>query len=50
MFSDKILEKIFSNPQIQQIPFEYQSTMIHAIEKAIEEVEEEYDAFSEQQS
>ena len=50
MFSDKILEKIFSNPEIQKIPFEYQSTMLHAIETAIEETEVEDDAISKHES
>ena len=37
MFSDEILEKIFSNPEAQMVPIGYQSTMIHVIEKVLEE-------------
>ncbi len=47
MFSEKVLEKIFSNPETIKIPFEYQSVMIHIVEQALEEVEEKYDAVSE---
>lgn len=47
MFSEKTLEKIFINPELQKIPFEYQSTMIRVIEQALEELEDKYDAVSE---
>lgn len=47
MFSEETLEKIFINPELQKIPFEYQSTMIRVIEQALEELEEKYDAVSE---
>lgn len=50
MFSEETLEKIFINPELQKIPFEYQSTMIRVIEQALEELEDKYDAVSEQQS
>ena len=50
MFTENVLEKIFSNPSTSQIPFEYQSIMIRVVEKALEEVEEDYDAVSKQQS
>ena len=37
MFSDEILEKIFLDPETQKVPIGYQSTMIHVIEKILEE-------------
>lgn len=37
MFSDEILEKIFTDPEAQKIPIGYQSTMIRVIEKVLEE-------------
>lgn len=37
MFDDKILEKIFTDPETQKIPIGYQSTMIRVIEKILEE-------------
>lgn len=37
MFSDETLEKIFSDPETQKVPIGYQSTMIHVIEKILEE-------------
>ena len=39
MFSDEILEKIFAHPETSKIPIGCQSTMIHAIEEVLEEVE-----------
>lgn len=50
MFSEDVLEKIFSNPEVQKIPFEYQSAMIRVVEQALEEVEDKYDAVSESKS
>ena len=41
MFSDEILEKIFTNPETVNVPIVYQSTMIHAIEEVLEKVKEE---------
>ena len=38
MFSDSVLEKIFSDKEIQTVPFEYQSIAIHAIERVLEEM------------
>ncbi len=38
MFSDEILEKIFADKQIQKIPFDYQSTVIHVVERVLEEM------------
>ena len=43
-FSDEILEKIFLDEEVQKVPLVYQSTMIHAIEKVIEE-EQNVDEF-----
>ena len=39
MFSDEILEKIFSHPETSKIPIGCQSTMIHVIEEVLEDVE-----------
>ena len=50
MFSEDTLEKIFINPELQKIPFEYQSAMIRVIEQALEELEDKYDAVSEHES
>ena len=41
MFSDEILEKIFTNPETVNVPIVYQSAMIHSIEKILEDVKEE---------
>lgn len=41
MFSDEILEKIFSNKEMQMIPIGCQSTAIHVIENILEEIKEE---------
>ena len=38
MFSDEILEKIFADKEIQRVPFDYQSTVIHVIERVLEEM------------
>ncbi len=38
MFSDEVLERIFSNTEIEKIPIGYQSTMISIIEKVLEEM------------
>ena len=37
MFSDETLEKIFEDPEAQKVPIGFQSTMIHVIEKILEE-------------
>jgi hypothetical protein len=50
MFSEDVLEKIFSNPETTKIPFEYQSVMIRVVEQALEEVEDKYDAVSKYES
>ena len=39
MFSDEILEKIFSHPETSKMPIGCQSTMIHVIEEVLEETE-----------
>lgn len=36
MFSDEILEKIFSREDVMKIPIVYQSTMVHAIQEVLE--------------
>lgn len=41
MFTDGVLEKIFSRPETRSIPVGTQSEMIHAIEEALEEIAEE---------
>lgn len=41
MFADGVLEKIFSRPELHKIPIGYQSTIIHAIEGAFEDILEE---------
>lgn len=38
MFSDEILEKIFSHPDISQVSVGSQSTMINIIEEVLEEM------------
>ena len=38
MFSDEILEKIFSDKETQLVPIGYQSTMIKVIENVLEEM------------
>lgn len=51
MFSDSVLEKIFAEKEIQKIPFEYQSTIIHVIERVLEEMGVDvYDALYESES
>jgi len=48
VFSDEILEKIFSREEVSKIPIGYQSTMIEVIEKILEEMGVKIsDAFSE---
>ena len=38
MFSDKLLEKIFADKEIQRVPFEYQSIVIHVVECVLDEM------------
>ena len=44
-FSDEVLEKIFADKETQTVPLGYQSTMIHVIEKILEEEEQNVDEF-----
>lgn len=39
MFSDEILEKIFSREDVMKIPIVYQSTMVRAIQEVLEQEE-----------
>lgn len=41
MFTDGVLERIFSRPELHSVPVGYQSTIIHAIEEALEDILEE---------
>ena len=51
MFSDAILEKIFADKEMQKIPFVYQSTVLHIVERVLEEMGVKlYDAVSESES
>ena len=38
MFSDKLLEKIFADKEIQRVPFEYQSIVRHVVERVLDEM------------
>lgn len=38
MFSDSVLEKIFAEKEMQRVPFEYQSTVIHVVERVLDEM------------
>lgn len=40
MFSDDVLEKIFSRKELQSLDLSTQSAIIHAIEDVLEEVEQ----------
>lgn len=44
MFSDEILEKIFSQEETKKVPIGYQTIMITAIEKVLEEMGVKIDA------
>lgn len=37
MFSDEVLEKIFARKELQSLPLQVQSSVIHAIENVLEE-------------
>lgn len=41
MFSDEILEKIFSHEEMQKIPIGTQATAVHVFEEIIEDILEE---------
>lgn len=45
MFSDEILERIFSEPEMKDIPIGYQATIIRVIEKVLEDYVEYVDEF-----
>ena len=49
MLSDKFLERIFSNKEMQMLPIGYQSTAVHALQTVLEEMKEEnpYESISE---
>lgn len=38
MFSDFILEKIFSHPEMQKIPVGTQATSVHVFEEILEDI------------
>lgn len=41
MFSDEILEEIFSRKDVMKIPLTYQSVMIRAVQEVLEKEEKE---------
>ncbi len=41
MFSDEILEAIFSSKEVQLVPIGYQATMVHEIDRILQEKMEE---------
>lgn len=41
MFSDEVLERIFADKEAQTVPICYQSTMVHVIEKVLDDIERE---------
>lgn len=43
MFSDEILEKIFSQPEMKDIPIGYQAVIIRVIETVLEDYVEYVD-------
>ena len=45
MFKDEILEKIFSNKEMQMIPIGCQSTAVSVFERVLESIREENDDF-----
>lgn len=49
MFKDEILEKIFSNKEMQKIPIGCQSTAVAVINEVLEQIKEErpYESISE---
>lgn len=42
MFSDEVLEKIFSRKDVMKIPIVYQSTMVRAIQEVLEQEEKNH--------
>lgn len=41
MLNDKVLEKIFSNKEMQKIPIGCQSTAVNVFEQVLEEIKDE---------
>lgn len=41
MFSDEILEKIFSDSEMQKIPIGTQATAVSVVERVLEQIKEE---------
>lgn len=41
MFSDKVIEKIYSDANLNAVPLEYASKVISIVQDAIEEIKEE---------
>ncbi len=41
MFTDDVLEKIFSHPEMQTIPVGAQSTAVHVFQDVMDEIREE---------
>lgn len=48
MFSDEVLEKIFSRQELQMLDLQTQSAVIHAIEEILEQEEQNDKSVSEQ--
>jgi len=46
MFSDEVLEKIFSREDVMKIPLTYQSVMVRAVQEVLEKEEIDYAAKS----
>ena len=42
MFSDELLSIIFAKPELQELDCETQARVVHAIERSMEEYEDEY--------
>lgn len=45
MFTEEILEKIFSHPEAMKIPLGCQSTMVTVIEQVLEEAQKDANEF-----
>ena len=45
MFSDEVLEAIFSQTEVHRVQLEYQTIMVHAVEKALEQEESRVNEF-----
>ncbi len=42
MFTDEVLEKLFSNEEIQKLPVGTQSTVVKSFQEVIEDLKEEH--------